>query len=244
MKFVEFFDRIYVVNLPHRVDRLRKMEQELAQAGMPFEAGKVEVFAAIKPDSPEPFTSIGYKGCFLSHLAILKQARELQLQNVLILEDDLKLLETFVNYEAQVVNQLQQTHWDIVYFGYGCPTPIVVPEALPSFQSCPREVFEMHMYAVNHHIFDRLINFLEAMLERPHGHILCGPIPYDGAINVFHWQNLDIARLITIPALGVQRGASSDINPRWLDRLPVLGSAVAIARDLGIAKNLKKLVSQ
>lgn len=243
MKFVEFFDRIYVLNLPHRVDRLRKIEKELEQFGMPFTPRKVELFSAIRPDSAEPFTSIGYKGCYLSHLAVLKQAREQQLNNVLILEDDLKLLETFESYEEKVVAQLQNTHWDMIYFGYKSSTPVnSVPDSSSVLQPCPREVLDAHMYAVNHQAFDRLINFLEALLQRPPGHLLCGPIPYDGALNVFQWQNLDIARLITVPILGVQRGMRSDINPLWVDRMPVLSSAVSIARDLGIPKMLKKIV--
>lgn len=59
MKFDELFDRTYVINLPHRVDRRTAIELELSHAGMPFTPGRVELFAAIRPDSPGGFESIG-----------------------------------------------------------------------------------------------------------------------------------------------------------------------------------------
>ena len=118
MKFIDFFDRIYVINLPSRDDRRREMERELKNAGMPFTSGKVELFPAIRPDNAEPFYSIGCKGCFLSHLNVLKEARMQGLKNVLILEDDLELRQDFQQYEDIILAELTQQNWDIVHFGY------------------------------------------------------------------------------------------------------------------------------
>jgi glycosyl transferase, family 25 len=246
MRFVDYFDRIYVLHLPHRTDRLKKMEKELEQAGMTFTPGKVELFPAIKPESPEPFTSIGFKGCFLSHLAILKQAKEQQLNTILILEDDLKLTDTLKYHEVAVVEQLQRLNWDMVYLGYRCPTPIQKEgdPASATVQVCPWEVFETHMYGVNQQVFDKLIQFLETLLQRPPGHPLCGPVPYDGALNVFQWQNQDVARFISVPSLAAQISSRSDISPKWFDHLPILSSAVTIARDLGIARTAKRILAR
>lgn len=43
MRVLEFFDRIYVINLPYRRDRHQQIEQELRTVGMQFAPGQVEL---------------------------------------------------------------------------------------------------------------------------------------------------------------------------------------------------------
>lgn len=49
------FDRIYVLNLPHRRDRRREMEAELARIGLSFAHPSVTLFPAIAPADPGEF---------------------------------------------------------------------------------------------------------------------------------------------------------------------------------------------
>jgi len=58
---------------------------------MPLTPHKVEIFPAIGPDEAGGFPSIGPRGCFSSHVAILKQAKHQGLSNILIVEDDLEI---------------------------------------------------------------------------------------------------------------------------------------------------------
>ncbi|HAX77040.1 MAG TPA: LPS biosynthesis glycosyltransferase, partial [Cyanobacteria bacterium UBA11372] len=58
------------------------------------------MFPAIRPDDAGDFPSIGARGCFESHLAILKQALADRLSNVLIVEDDLKISQRFHTEQA------------------------------------------------------------------------------------------------------------------------------------------------
>jgi glycosyl transferase family 25 len=88
MKIPDLFERIYGLNLPERTDRLQHMKRELAKLDLTCESPQVKLFPAIKPDNKEPFRNLGMKGCFLSHLAILKDAKEAGLNYILILEDD------------------------------------------------------------------------------------------------------------------------------------------------------------
>ena len=67
MTLTDFFDCIYIVNLPHRLDRREATIKELQSIGIHIEIGKVEFFPAIKPKDPEPFHSLGTKGCFFEH---------------------------------------------------------------------------------------------------------------------------------------------------------------------------------
>jgi glycosyl transferase family 25 len=233
MKFQEFFERIYVINLPHRVDRRIAMEQELENAGMPFTPGKVELFAAIKPDSAAPFEKIGYKGCFLSHLSILKLALAANLSNVLIMEDDLSISNHFKQYEDILIENLCQTNWDIVHFGY-FPEKAVNPSenTFATFQPLSEEITGLHFYAVNGRILERLINYFELSLHRPLDHPDGGPISVDGSYNLFQLQNPDILRLISLPCFGTQRSSRSDISPKWFDNLPIIKELATVARSV------------
>ena len=74
-------DKIYYINLDKRVDRKEEIEGELKRMNL-----EAERYSAIyTPNS-------GIVGCGYSHLNVLKMARDLQLKNVLILEDDFVFL--------------------------------------------------------------------------------------------------------------------------------------------------------
>jgi GR25 family glycosyltransferase involved in LPS biosynthesis len=66
-------DKIYYINLDKRTDRLKEITEELKK--MNLEAIR---FSAISHQ-------FGAVGCSLSHLSILKHARENKFQNILIL---------------------------------------------------------------------------------------------------------------------------------------------------------------
>jgi glycosyl transferase family 25 len=243
MRFSEFFDCAYVINLPQRTDRRREIEQELNHAGMPFTPGKVELFAAIRPDSPGPFASIGYRGVFLSHLTVLKQAQAKGLKNVLVMEDDLQLRKDFKQYEPMILEELLAQNWDIVHFGYCCDEPSKAEKvSLPILQPFSGEIIGTQFYAVNGKAFDLLINFFEAVLQRPAGHPDGSPMSPDGVFNIFRWQHPTIVRLIAVPSFGDQRSSRSDISAQWFDQLPVLGVLAGLARKWGIARNFKHLL--
>jgi glycosyl transferase, family 25 len=71
MKLIDFFERVYAINLPYRKDRRSMIVEELKKAGIPLVPNKAEIFSAIRPDNAGEFPSIGARGCFESHLAIL-----------------------------------------------------------------------------------------------------------------------------------------------------------------------------
>ncbi|MGD1874709.1 MAG: glycosyltransferase family 25 protein [Mastigocoleus sp.] len=248
MKFIEFFDRVYIINLPERVDRRKGMEKELKNVGIPFNPQKVEFFSAIRPDSPGSFQSIGYRGAFLSHLNVLKRAKELQLNNVLVMEDDLAFSEHFNEYEDRLIEQLQQTNWDLVQFGYFPVKGIIQPtgSTFATYQPFSGEIIGSHFYGVNGKTLDRLINFFEILLSRPAGHPEGGPMSPDGVFNVFPWQNKDIVRLISIPSFGGQRSSRSDCHAdlKWFDRLPVFQQGATLVRSMGIVNKMKSIINK
>ena len=50
------------------------MERELNKIGLPPKAGHVEFFPAVRATAVDDWPSLGARGCFLSHYAVLKQA--------------------------------------------------------------------------------------------------------------------------------------------------------------------------
>ena len=233
MKFMDFFDRAYVINLPSRKDRRQEIMRELKNTDMSFTPGKFELFPAIRPENPGSFKSIGYRGAFLSHLSVLKKAKEEDLRNVLIMEDDLQLRKDFKQYEEIIIEELSESNWDIAHFGYGgnrCDSNKEV--SLPILQPFSESIIGAQFYAVNGKTFDKLINFFELLLQRPSGHPEGGPMSPDGVFNVFKWKNPDIVRLIVVPSFGGQRSSRSDISPSWFDQLAILKSLAQLARNI------------
>jgi glycosyl transferase family 25 len=216
------------------------MAKELENAGIPFTLGKVELFSAIRPEDPGPFQSIGCRGAFLSHLNVLKKAKEKNLRNVLIMEDDLELRKDFRQHEEIILRELSENDWDIVHFGY-CEDESHKDVRFPILQSFAGEIIGLQFYAVNGKVFDELINFFEILLQRPAGHPDGGPMPADGVFNVFKWQYPDTVRLIAVPSFGGQRSSRSDISPSWFDKLPILKPLAQAIRRRSWAKRFKNL---
>jgi hypothetical protein len=228
MLITDYFDRIEVVNLPEREDRRKEMTRELETAGMPLKPGKVEIFPAIRPASPEGFPSIGARGCFLSHFTILKRARDEGLANVLVLEDDLAISDRFRAEQEGLVEQLRSTDWGFVYFGHNEEVESASPAVLRPFAEA---MMTTHFYGVNRPLFDPLLEFLEALQKRPGGHPDGGPMHLDGAYSTFRLRHPEVVTLIAYPNLGWQRSSRSDVYPsKWFERLPVARQLVDWAR--------------
>jgi glycosyl transferase, family 25 len=228
----QYFDRIYVLNLPERLDRRRDMLQELAQVGVSAETTNLEVFAATKPTDADDFPSIGARGCFLSHLGILKAAHQAQLNRFLILEDDLAFSRFFVQHQTTILAQLDQQPWHIAYFGHVLPLD---PPVGQSFVWQPSQVHlqTTHFLAIKGDMLGQLIDFLDVVLSRPAGHPLGGPMHVDGAYSTFREQHPQVQTLVANPCLGFQRSSASDVaGLKWFDRLPGLQQAVAVSRQV------------
>jgi hypothetical protein len=189
MKLTEFFERTYVVNLPEREDRRRDITKELANVGISLAPNSVEIFPAIRPETAGEFPSIGAWDCFLSHLSILKHARQQNLSNVLVMEDDLAICKTLIAQESALIEQLQGQDWGMVYLGHYL-TDRNLPKVDPNGRSPEAAVLlkpytlgiqTTHFYGVNGQILDRLIAFLEQLQQRPSGHPDGGPMHVDGA---------------------------------------------------------------
>jgi len=87
MKNIKDIKNIFYINLDSRPDRKTKFEIEMKKLGL-----HATRFTAIKQ-------KIGALGCSMSHLALLKYAKENNLDHILIMEDDITFLNipVFIN---------------------------------------------------------------------------------------------------------------------------------------------------
>jgi hypothetical protein len=223
----DFFALTRVVNLPARTDRYREISAQLDALGMPFAAGEVELFPAIIPAEAAGFPSAAVRGCFLSHLEILRDARARGVANVLVMEDDLQVLPQDVETLSSMAEQLVERPWGIAYFGHSHTS---APEQPPGWVAFHGELRTSHFYAVHSPVFSRLIAYLEDCLKRPPGHPVGGPMEYDGALNMFRLWHPDTITLVAQPSLGGQRSSQSDIHPGRTERISGLHEATDLLR--------------
>jgi hypothetical protein len=226
---VGFFDRIYVINLPERKDRLREITRELQSLGTSFADPRIRLLSATRPQEALGFPSPAVRGCFLSHLRLLLQAQADGLGQVLVMEDDLAFSPAFGECCEQLIQQANRQTWGLIYFGHQIETPVPpVPELVPYTDP----IGTSHFYAVNGTILNRLIDYLQAVQLRPPGHPVGGPMHYDGALTMFRAANPDILTLIAQPSLGWQRSSRSDIHGHWYDKVAGVQHVAATARHV------------
>jgi glycosyl transferase family 25 len=201
------FDAIRIVNLPHRKDRLREMTGELKKVGL---AGhpKVEFFPAHRYTEAGRFYSPGARGCFSSHLAILREAAA-NGRSVLILEDDCN----FVDPSSCRI----PVECDVFYGGYLASS---LPDDLAN-----SDIVGSHCMGFSVRGVSRVLPWIEAAWESD------DPAPIDGEYVRFRRANPDIVTMFAEPQVAVQRPSRTDVGPqRLFDRLPGLREVAGLAR--------------
>ena len=144
---------VYYINLLHRTDRKEKIEYQLNELKWDYQR-----YNAVKlPKSP----SSSRIGCSLSHLSILKEAHEKKLDYVVILEDDIKFVDTqsFNNRLESVLND--NTNFDVLLICTNAKKPLVqISKYLAKAYDCQTTTG----YIVKNHYFETLIqNYTEGI---------------------------------------------------------------------------------
>jgi GR25 family glycosyltransferase involved in LPS biosynthesis len=234
MNLTEYFQRIYVINLPQRRDRRREMARQLKMIGTGFSSPGVRLFEAVRPQAPDGFPSIGARGAFLSHMKILQEASAQQLQKILILEDDLDFIPDFSSRIEAVVEELEREDWSVFYGGYVLPDSLEPQSSQALIPADPSlRIQTAHFIGFRGSAIGEMVDYLEAMLNRPGGDPRGGPMHVDGAYSWYRQAFPHRLTLLATPQLGFQRSSRSDIHDlRWFDRVPGVRHTVAGIRQL------------
>lgn len=222
-----------VINLALRADRRAEMAGELARLGLALDGQAVRIFPAVRPAEAGGFPTVGTRGCFLSHLGVLRMARDGGWDRVMILEDDLDFAGDIAARLPVVLRGLEGRDWSLFYGGWGeVPAGQRVAEGLVQLDPAAG-VRCTHFMAVRGAAIGELVAYLEAMLARPPGSPEGGPMHVDGAYSWYRAAHPQRLTLAAVPPLGVQRPSPTDILGRpWFDRIGVLAPVVRLARGL------------
>jgi len=222
-RLFEAFESIRILNLPHRSDRRREILAELAKLGLADDQ-RVSFFAGSTKTDPGPFASAGEHGCYLSHLALLKDASA-EGKTVLVLEDDCDFLPEAAGY-------VLPDEWDIFYGGYTAEDPANLETS---------NMIGAHCMGYSPRAAKAFASYLEDLLEPgfepdalavARGNYEPGVNPpFDGAIVWFRRAHPEMKTVFA--QIAVQRSSRSDIaSGNLLDRtLPAAASAARKAKN-------------
>tara|TARA_B000000557_G_C20793657_1_gene452242 strand:+ start:491 stop:1108 length:618 start_codon:yes stop_codon:yes gene_type:complete len=136
-------ENVFYINLKHRKDRKRHVENELNKLGW-----KYERFNAIKNKD-------GRLGCSMSHLKLLEMAKTKQLEYIVIIEDDIE----FKNHKLynEKLNRFfnKKIDYDVLMIAGNIRKPI---EFLDNETMRIKKSFTTTGYIVKQNYYDKLIN--------------------------------------------------------------------------------------
>ena len=128
----------YVISLPERTDRRKRMEVSLKNRNIEF-----EYWNALKLDNKvkeyqgrrfNPNDKLGSPGCYMSHITLLSYIQKQGLDGVLVMEDD--IYNMAINAKEKIFTALEYApkDCDMIYFEY----------ILPDKKSLSRHNFMFH----------------------------------------------------------------------------------------------------
>ncbi|WP_316736070.1 glycosyltransferase family 25 protein [Pedobacter aquatilis] len=155
---LNLFDKIYLVNLKRRPDRLDEFYKNNAAYVKNLD---IEVFEAIEgklvQDDEWKFNK-GALGCWKSHIELLKIIEKSDFDKVLILEDDALIVDKKSLECEEVKNFIIEEKWDMFYFGFEHFKP---PSLLSENIQKLNWALQTHAYAVNRASVSKIIRYAE-----------------------------------------------------------------------------------
>jgi glycosyl transferase family 25 len=153
-------DKIFCINLDRRPDRWESVQKQFQKHGIK----NVERFSAVDGNSIKVNNQInllpGEIGCLLSHLEIVKKAKEQGLKNYLVLEDDVIFRDDFSKLYERFNKQIPED-WNMVYLGGNnvIDHPVKISENVFKIYN----TYAIHAVIVKDTLYDYLIEMLPKM---------------------------------------------------------------------------------
>ena len=160
MKLDIFFDKIYVINLKRRADRLEKFFQGIAPYVTTTQS--IEVVEAIDghKERPDLGSEAGKWGCTASHRSIHNLVIEGGYDKVIVFEDDCEFFEGFEDKFTTALEDLPE-NWDMFYLGGNLwVPPVKVKNSIHKIVKC----YAAHAYGITRSFVD---NYAHLFNEHP-----------------------------------------------------------------------------
>jgi glycosyl transferase, family 25 len=223
--------KAFAITTEDRPERMAHLGAELDR--LPLRSA---VRVGRRPLDAGGFSSPGERGCFESHLANLRRARDEGVEVALLVEDDAVVVGRVDRFLERVLDELSERDWSILLLGYqGAQSPIswstlrlVTPHVAVA---TGWEVIGTHFIAVRGDRLDEIIEYFEER-QLPGGH----RIGVDGVFNEFR-RDRGHDTLLCVPNLAHQGPSPSGITVSGTLRSRLL-SASAIRTPLLRIKRL------
>jgi hypothetical protein len=226
-RILDRFQEVRIINLVDRPDRRREITEQLDRIG--GLAPNISFYDAHRPDGDGGFPSVGARGCFESHLDILRTARDSGAQSLLILEDDVDFTREGPRRLAAILPELFNRSWDFFYGAH-----LLAANGRQDLAGVPADepVATTSFVAIDGRTIPAFVEFLEGVLSRPPGSPDYGPMHVDGAYTVFRMLHPDCVTLAVFPPVAHQRSSPSDVTPSkmLLDRWSGTSHVAALLR--------------
>lgn len=185
--------KIYYINLEHREDRRKQIEEELRRLDL-----AAERYSAIKNENAP-------MGCSESHLDLIKKAKNLNLDKIMVLEDDFRFLITKEQLDI-FLQRINLIDFDVIMIGYN----LIRSEQYNDFLGKVLEAQTTSGYIVHNKFYDKLIKCWEEGLELYKKH----PNEHWNYILDQYWKKLqpESKWYYSLERIGKQRESYSDLS--------------------------------
>lgn len=190
--WTDFFDRIVVINLPERKDRLIEVTEEMDKYNIPF-----ELVDGIKCDN-------GAEGLRQTVENIFVESIEVGHKRILIFEDDCLFVHDPTEVMNNAVKELPE-NWHILYLGAQCINGFKRRQSSALLQL--DNAYATHAWGLS---LQGMKEIISAGLEAPIDNSIVSTI-----------QPLQQC-FITYPLLATQRAGESNIGGTWIDWSPFI----------------------
>jgi hypothetical protein len=188
MKLENVFEMSYFINLDERQDRLEYLDSEWYKLNF-----YPERFPAIKNKNPA-------LGCYLSHLEILRKARDAN-KSVIIFEDDVSIINFEDKLIEKVLDEIYNMDYAMLYLGGN-----LMKSCYQVTQHLARLTWAQstHSYCVNKKYLSQIIDIVEANLT---------------FIDMIYAQLIhpNFPCFISVPMMTIQRTDYSNIENREMN---------------------------
>lgn len=160
----------YIINLKYRKDRYNHIMEEVKK--LPF----------VVPHVIEACESeVRWEACFNSHKKCIGQAKDSNLDSILILEDDAVFTNDSFKTLKKALEEIKYLDWDMLFLGANLQSEATnVSKHLIKITGA----FAAHAYIVNKKMYDTILNFqynkeidvCYDKLMKTHNIFMCNPI--------------------------------------------------------------------
>ncbi|GJQ57565.1 MAG: glycosyltransferase family 25 protein [Candidatus Scalindua sp. AMX11] len=178
----KYFKKIYCINLDRRTDRWKEMQTQFNKHNLEvtrFPATDGNPMGWKRDNNNYKLSSLeGSLGCLRSHTDLFKEAKKLQLENVLIIEDDCDFVNDLNSRFEKLIKEVP-SNWDLLYFGgvHETRNGQFIPEKICDNLVRAKRIITTTCYAMKNTVYDLSINII--LKDEPNFHA-----PIDGYLGV------------------------------------------------------------